>query len=662
MVSTANFPGTAPFRLTIQDSAASTPEIVMVTGISGNTYTITRGFEGTTASAHSGGAQVGQFVTAGVISNIVSTINSMPASSMPAFTGDTTTSAGSTATTTGKVNSVAYPPSPAANTIPVVTGTNQVTYETAPVAAGGTGNSFGNGVLDSYLAPRAVCIGDSITAGATGNTDSQSAAGVNQTYGQSFCNLAAFLTNGRVRLVHNAGIGGNTTTQMLARWQTSVANFNPNVVIILGGTNDTGTNNLTLTEDNLKQMVANTIALGATPIMGTIPPNATTITGAAQYAFCTQLNSWIRAFATKNKILLVDNWKLLIDPITGDYKTQYNLAISATGGTYTMTIAPWQSGGTYDQTPLGLTAPATTGTIAYNATAAQVQTAINAANSGKIKMVVTGPAGGPYNIYNPEGYPLVLTTNAAGLTGGSGTATITNGLQYGQDGTHPTVEGQIVMARAYKKRLLELYPDTSITGYFSDNNNDSNSVYGYAVTDNSNFVKNSCFTYFTAPGDTTGTLAGGYQNINSVSWNYVQDSTQCGNVLNVSTTAGNAYIILGPNISPSTGLGYSDGDVIAFSGHIQSAGFEQTNVTNLGSATAAPQFGCSLSVQATSGNYSFSPVSWGYDASGTFYGETTLPTGTTNMFVQCFGGGTNTQQVRVSGLSLIDLTTFGAGN
>lgn len=48
-----------------------------------------------------------------------------------------------------KVDGVSYPASPSTNTVPVVTGTNTVTYETVPVAAGGTGITKGTsgGVL-----------------------------------------------------------------------------------------------------------------------------------------------------------------------------------------------------------------------------------------------------------------------------------------------------------------------------------------------------------------------------------------------------------------------------------------------------------------------------------------------------------------------------------
>lgn len=50
------------------------------------------------------------------------------------LSGDVTTS-GTTATTVGKVDGVAYPAGPSTNTVPVVTGTNAVTYEAVPNAA-----------------------------------------------------------------------------------------------------------------------------------------------------------------------------------------------------------------------------------------------------------------------------------------------------------------------------------------------------------------------------------------------------------------------------------------------------------------------------------------------------------------------------------------------
>lgn len=63
---------------------------------------------------------------------------SLGSTQMPALTGDTTASAGTTVTTTGKVNGVTYPASPSANTVPVVTSASAggtTTYEAVPNAA-----------------------------------------------------------------------------------------------------------------------------------------------------------------------------------------------------------------------------------------------------------------------------------------------------------------------------------------------------------------------------------------------------------------------------------------------------------------------------------------------------------------------------------------------
>jgi lysophospholipase L1-like esterase len=42
----------------------------------------------------------------------------------------------------------------------------------------------------------------------------------------------------RLQLVHNAGVPGDTTAQMLARFNKDVADYSPQVLFILGGTND----------------------------------------------------------------------------------------------------------------------------------------------------------------------------------------------------------------------------------------------------------------------------------------------------------------------------------------------------------------------------------------------------------------------------------------
>jgi hypothetical protein len=58
------------FRLTVQDSSVSVPEIMLVTGVSGNTFTVVRGYEGSLASAHAAGAAVLNGFTAQLFQNV----------------------------------------------------------------------------------------------------------------------------------------------------------------------------------------------------------------------------------------------------------------------------------------------------------------------------------------------------------------------------------------------------------------------------------------------------------------------------------------------------------------------------------------------------------------------------------------------------------------
>ena len=78
----------------------------------------------------------GPLVTAGPIPAFSDLSGSASCNQLPAFvTGDTTSSAGSCVLSTGKVNGVTYPSGPSTNTVPVVTGSNLITYETVPNAA-----------------------------------------------------------------------------------------------------------------------------------------------------------------------------------------------------------------------------------------------------------------------------------------------------------------------------------------------------------------------------------------------------------------------------------------------------------------------------------------------------------------------------------------------
>lgn len=142
-----------------------------------------------------------------------------------------------------------------------------------------------------------VWFGDSIT----GNGDAYSypgngAAVVNiSTHPRGFWCHAQNLLGQRLRTLFNAGIGGNTTTQMLARIQTDVIAYNPSWCHVLGGTNDvlnavpraTTRANLTAIWDALD-------AAGIRVVAGTIPPSdSTRYASGTNKADLENLNGWI---------------------------------------------------------------------------------------------------------------------------------------------------------------------------------------------------------------------------------------------------------------------------------------------------------------------------------------------------------------------------------
>jgi lysophospholipase L1-like esterase len=168
-----------------------------------------------------------------------------------------------------------------------------------------------------------VFIGDSITA--FGNA---LATGQSETYGWGWTAQAVFLSGGRIQQLYNAGVPGQTSTQIEARFATDVIAYNPATVNIMAGTND-ATNpsfsaaNLATTIGNLKSMIIMAKAAGIQPILCTIPPRS----DAANYNLNAQkINAAIHQLAQAQKILLVDFYSILVDPTTGVYKSGYDLA------------------------------------------------------------------------------------------------------------------------------------------------------------------------------------------------------------------------------------------------------------------------------------------------------------------------------------------------
>src|SRR5215469_16724890 len=119
--------------------------------------------------------------------------------------------------------------------------------------------------------------------------------------------------------VLNRGIGGQTTPQMLVRFQQDVVRLRPAVVHILAATNDfaenTGPTTLAAIEDNFRSMVEIAQANHIRVVLGSVLPVADYPwrRGLQPSPRITALNSWLRDYARQRKLVYVDYYSALVD-------------------------------------------------------------------------------------------------------------------------------------------------------------------------------------------------------------------------------------------------------------------------------------------------------------------------------------------------------------
>ena len=106
-----------------------------------------------------------------------------------------------------------------------------------------------------------------------------------------------------LRLVNNAGKPGDTTAGMLSRLNSYVYSYSPNVLFVLGGTNDIGTGvDEATTISNLRAIVVSAKARGIKVFLLTVPPNSSSTSGAR----IDSLNAAIQHLANVYQIILID--------------------------------------------------------------------------------------------------------------------------------------------------------------------------------------------------------------------------------------------------------------------------------------------------------------------------------------------------------------------
>jgi lysophospholipase L1-like esterase len=117
----------------------------------------------------------------------------------------------------------------------------------------------------------------------------------------------------------NRGISGQTTPQILLRFRQDVIALNPDIVVILAGTNDiaenTGPTSLGTIGDNLKSMVDLAQKNGVRPILASVLP-------AAVYPWrldirpiekILALNQWMKEYSGKEGIVYLDYYSPMVN-------------------------------------------------------------------------------------------------------------------------------------------------------------------------------------------------------------------------------------------------------------------------------------------------------------------------------------------------------------
>jgi lysophospholipase L1-like esterase len=117
----------------------------------------------------------------------------------------------------------------------------------------------------------------------------------------------------------NRGISGQTTPQMLDRFQQDVLHLHPAVVVILAGINDiagnTGPESLEVIEDNFRSMVALALSAHVRVVLSSVLPASSFPwrPGVAPAAEVKELNAWLENFAREQHLTFLNYYPALVN-------------------------------------------------------------------------------------------------------------------------------------------------------------------------------------------------------------------------------------------------------------------------------------------------------------------------------------------------------------
>ncbi len=219
------------------------------------------------------------------------------------------------------------------------TATAHALYPGATVMMGNCDQEYFNG-LKTVIARTAsntftfACPADAI-ATATFSGSAGTAVANERMSDRNWLEMANATVGHPLNIVVNAGVSGQTSTQILARFYRDCLAYSPELVQLLCGINDIqGTTAgqeatvLATIKSNILQMVNMTLASGASMILCTCLPLSTTAATytAARGQMVLALNKYIRELADyyDSRIIVFDAWAAVVDATTGDFKTNYS--------------------------------------------------------------------------------------------------------------------------------------------------------------------------------------------------------------------------------------------------------------------------------------------------------------------------------------------------
>lgn len=478
---------------------------------------------------------------------------------------------------------------------------------------------------DTQLGPGCVAMGDSLTARDDDN--------VNNVHADSYINYASYAAASKFYVIRNSGVGGNTSAQMLARFQTDVVNYKPRCVAILAGTNDTTP--LSQTLPNIKSMVKQALTAGIVPILATIPPSGTAAISAPTITATGAITGGTLAAATYAYRVTAVNG-------AGETTPSSEVTTSVASGTTGSVTVTW---------------PAVQGATGYRiygrTTGAELFIAYNNNSGGQSRPSVS---------YTDTG----AITPSGAMPGANTTAVALSAATRTKDNQ---VNGIVsAIAQAYGLPLVDFYgllvdPTSGMykTGYTIDgthptDNQSKQMGQLWATTVGSRFIwkpyiamdNSDATVLYTNPLFTSnnGTIPTGWGPFggSGAAESMTTDAAVSGSVYQIARTDATSRFSNSPNLT-----GWSVGDVLSMSGYVKVVGAD----ANGGQAK--------LVLNQVGGSTGICTMVFNSDTPGgwiPFYCEGTVPTGCTQIYIQT---GLNYGPVTLSlaQITVRDLTVLG---